>query len=297
MKLFGGIETGGTKTVCMVASDPDHIFAEERIPTTSPEETIGKVVNFFKPFTDQKRILAIGIASFGPVDLDNSSPTYGFVTTTPKPGWKNVNLLGQIKQAFELPIAFDTDVNAAATGEQYWQQGIDKLDPFIYITIGTGIGVGVIINGAPLHGLMHAEAGHTMIPHDIQKDPFIGSCPNHGDCFEGLASGPAMKARWGQAAETLPLEHPGWELEADYIAIAIVNYIYSYSPRQIVLGGGVALHPGLLENVRKKIPPYNHGYIQSIMLEEKIDDYIRAPILDKRSGALGAIAMAKKLLD
>lgn len=297
MRFFGGIETGGTKTVCMVASGPDHIIAEERIPTTSPEDTIWKVIKFFKPFTDHRKISAIGIASFGPVDLDKSSPTYGFVTSTPKPGWKNINLVGQIKQAFELPITFDTDVNAAAIGEQYWLAGIEKPDPLIYITVGTGIGVGVVINGFPLHGLIHAEAGHTLIPHDIQKDPFMGICPNHGDCFEGLACGPAMKARWGQAAETLPMDHPGWELEADYLSKGIINFIYTYSPRQIVLGGGVSLHPELLENVRRKVTHYNQGYIQSIMLKERINDYLRAPILGTRSGVLGAIAMAKMLSD
>jgi fructokinase len=297
MQLFGGIEFGGTKVICLVASDPDHIIGEERIPTTSPLETIQKVLHFFKGFNQNRQLVAVGIASFGPIDLDTKSPTYGYITTTPKPGWKNVNLYGQIQQGLNLPVAFDTDVNAAVIGEQYWQTSGGKPDPFIYITVGTGIGVGVIVNGSSLHGLIHAEAGHMLIPHDLEKDPFSGGCPIHKDCWEGLASGPSMQKRWGQAAETLPQNHAGWDLESDYIARAVVNLIYVYSPRQIVIGGGVSQHVGLIQDVRQKVKRFNNGYIQSVMVEEKINEYIRAPILGNRSGALGAIAMAIKLVD
>jgi fructokinase len=297
MQLFGGIESGGTKIICLVASDPDHIVAETRIPTTNPEDTIRKILEFFKPFNTNKQISAIGIASFGPVDLDRSSPTYGHITTTPKPGWKNIDLYGQIQRALELPVAFDTDVNAAAIGEQYWHKEGQILDPFIYVTVGTGIGVGVLVNGSPLHGLIHAEAGHMLIPHDLEKDPFSGGCPIHKDCWEGLASGPSMQKRWGQAAETLPQNHIGWDLESDYIARAIVNLIYVYSPRQIVIGGGVSQHVGLIQDVHQKVKRFNNGYIQSVMVEEKINEYIRAPFLGIRSGAMGAIAMAVKLGD
>jgi fructokinase len=295
MKFYGGIETGGTKTVCIVASSPEQIIAEERIPTSGPMETIQKMIDFFLSKTENYQLAAIGIASFGPVDLEKSSPTFGFVTTTPKPGWKNVDLYGQINKALKIPVAFDTDVNAAAFGEQYWAPGEEKPDPFIYITVGTGIGVGVIINGTPLHGLIHAEAGHMMVPHDLQKDPFSGLCTYHGDCLEGLASGPAMEMRWGKRAEALPGDHPGWELESDYLAAAMINLIYTYSPRQIVMGGGVSLHSGLLDLVRRKVVQLNNDYFRSEKLHEDIHEYIRDPFLGSRSGTLGAIAMAINL--
>jgi fructokinase len=299
MKLFGGIESGGTKFMCIVGSSPDHIVNEKRIPTTTPEETIRKVIEFFNPYSTTRELSAVGIGSFGPLDLNQDSDTYGYITTTPKLGWPNIDLRGQIKRGLDVPVAFDTDVNAAAYGEQFWIEENHLLDPFLYLTVGTGIGVGVIVNGKPLHGLIHAEAGHSSISHDWQRDPFPGVCPYHGDCFEGLASGPSLNKRWGQKPDTLPDDHPAWELEAEYIARAIVNLIYVYSPRKIVFGGGVSQHSGLIQNVRTKIQQFNNGYVHSNMLLEKIDEYIHLPVLGNRSGALGAMAMAinsKKLI-
>jgi fructokinase len=296
MEVFGGIETGGTKFVCIVASDPDHLVAECRIPTKAPDETISQVREFFTPFIKDGSLKAIGIAAFGPLDLNLDSPTYGYITTTPKAGWKNINLLGEIKNKFSVPVAFETDVNAAAFGEQYWKKENRHLDPFLYMTVGTGIGVGLIVNGAPLHGLIHAEAGHITIPHNIKKDPFPGICPFHGDCLEGLASGYSMNKRWGQAPESLPDTHPAWEIEADYLALALVNLIYAYSPKQIILGGGVFQHPGLIQSVRSKVQTINNGYIQSNRISDQIDDYIQPPSLGNRSGALGAIALAIKMV-
>ncbi len=292
MGLFGGIESGGTKFICMIGSTPDNLLAEIRIPTTTPEETIRKVIEFFNPYVSSGELTAIGIAAFGPLDLDPNSPTYGFITSTPKEGWQNVNLYGQIQKELHVPVAFDTDVNAAAFGEQYWGKNSRNLDPFLYMTVGTGIGVGVIINGAPLHGLIHAEAGHCTIPHDKQHDPFPGVCPFHGDCLEGLASGYSMFKRWGQAPETLPADHPAWEIESDYLALALVNLIYAYSPRQIILGGGVFQHPGLIQSVRSKVQIFNNDYIQSSRITDEIEDYIQLPTLGNRSGALGAVALA-----
>lgn len=297
MELFGGIESGGTKFVCVVGSGPDHIIDEKRIPTTSPDETIQRVIEFFSPYSAQKKLAGVGIASFGPLDLDKASKTYGFITTTPKPGWSQVDLYGEIERGLNLPVAFDTDVNAAAFGEQYWNNQKGNLDPFIYMTVGTGIGVGVIINGAPLHGLIHAEAGHFALPHDWKKDPFQGVCPYHGDCLEGLASGKSMAKRWGQSPETLPLDHPAWDLEANYIALALVNLIYAYSPRRIIVGGGVAQHPGVVKVARDKVQTILNGYIQSGMVLNNIEDYIQLPSLGNRSGALGAMAMARKLVN
>jgi len=297
MEVFGGIETGGTKFVCIVASDPDHVIAECRIATKAPEETIHQVRDFFTPFIENGNLKAIGIAAFGPLDLNQDSPTYGYITTTPKPGWMNIDLLGEIKNELKIPIVFETDVNAAAFGEQYWRKENRQLDPFLYMTVGTGIGVGVIINGAPLHGLMHAEAGHSTIPHNLEKDPFPGICPFHGDCLEGLASGQSMFKRWGQAPESLPNDHPAWEIEADYLALALVNLIYAYSPKKIILGGGVFQHPGLIQSVREKVQAINNGYFQSNRISDQIEDYIQPPFLGNRSGALGAIAMAINLVN
>jgi fructokinase len=295
MKLFGGIEAGGTKFVCMVAQDPEHILAEARIATTTPDETIPSVTDFFDPYAKRGDLASIGIASFGPIDLHASSPTYGYITTTPKDGWRQVDLYGEIQRALNVPIAFDTDVNTAAFGEQYWLPNGRALDPFVYVTVGTGIGVGVVINGSPLHGLMHAEAGHIALPHDWRKDPFPGVCPYHGDCLEGLASGNSMTKRWGQNPEDLPDTHPAWDLEVEYIAIAIANLIYTYSPHRIILGGGVSQHPGFHELTRHKVRKYINGYIQSPMIADQLDEYIVPPALGIRSGTLGAIAMAIRL--
>ena len=295
MGLFGGIEAGGTKFVCMVAKGPDHILTEVRFPTTTPEETIQTSLDFFAPYTRNGELAAMGIASFGPLDLDPVSPTCGYITTTPKLGWEHVDLCGEIRRGLNLPVALDTDVNAAAYGEQYWAPENQCLDPFLYMTVGTGIGVGIIVNGLPLHGLMHAEAGHIVLPHNWQRDPFKGACPYHGDCLEGLASGFAMSRRWERDPQTLPDQHPAWDLEVEYIALALVNLIYAYSPRRIILGGGVSQHPGFHQAVRCKVRQLNNGYIQSSMLLDQIDQYILPPVLGNRSGALGAIAMAINL--
>jgi len=297
-RLFGGIEAGGTKFVCVVGSGPNDIVEEIRFPTTqAAEETIRRAIAFFAPYIHNANLTAIGIATFGPVDLNPVSPTYGCITTTPKPGWSQVDLRGIVKRALDLPVAFETDVNAAAFGEYYWTPANRSLDPFVYITIGTGVGVGVLVNGRPVHGLVHPEAGHLSIPHDKAMDPFTGICPYHKDCLEGLASGPAMAKRWGQEVKTLPDSHPAWELEAEYIALALVNLTYAYSPQRIVLGGGVSLHPGLHKSVRQKVQQTLNGYIQSPVVLEKIDEYIVPPTLGNRSGVLGAIAMAMDLVD
>jgi fructokinase len=292
LKLYGGIEAGGTKFVCIIGRNPDEIYQEERFPTTNPEETINRAVDFFRPYQSSRELEAIGIASFGPVDLNKESPTYGFITSTPKPGWANVDLRGEIQRKLSVPVAFDTDVNAAAYGEKYWVQENRKLDPFIYVTIGTGIGVGVIINGSLLHGLVHTEAGHMAIPHDIEKDPFPGVCPFHGDCWEGLASGISMNERWKKQPQDLPDDHIAWELETDYTAFALVNLIYAYSPMRIILGGGVSQHPAFHTVVREKVLKINNGYVQSAAILEDINHFILPPALANRSGGLGAIAMA-----
>jgi fructokinase len=290
---YGGIEAGGTKFVCVVASGPDKVLAQERFPTTSPAETIGRTINFFKPFVDSKQVGSIGIAAFGPVDLDKKSKTYGYITTTPKPGWAQTDLLGSIRRALNVPCGFDTDVNAAAFGEYYWVPENRDLDPLLYITVGTGIGVGGIVNGRTLHGLIHPEAGHMFIPHDRTVDPFPGVCPFHEDCMEGLASGPSMAKRWGQPAETLPDDHPGWDLEAKYIGFLISNLLLNFSPKRVILGGGVPQHAGFIPKVRKLVQQQLNGYIQSPKVTETIDELIVPPALGSQAGVMGAIALAR----
>jgi len=285
---YGGIEAGGTKFVCAVGTAPDDV-RETRFPTTTPDESINRAIAFFR---EQPRITAIGIASFGPIDLHPDSPTFGYITTTPKPGWANTDLAGAIKRALGVSIGFDTDVNVAALGEQRWGAA-QGLDTFIYLTIGTGVGGGGLSSGKLLHGLIHPEMGHIRLPHDLARDPFPGACPYHGDCLEGLASGPALEKRWGARAETLPPDHPAWKLEARYLALALVNFICTLSPQRIILGGGVMEQAQLFPLIRREVQQLLNGYVQSPMIIENIDAYIVPPGLGKRAGVLGAIALAE----
>ncbi len=289
---YGGIEGGGTKFVCIVASEPGEVVSETRFPTTTPAETLGRSVAFFQEAMQTYPLAAIGVGMFGPVDLDPASPTYGFITTTPKPGWAWVDVVGPLRAAFNLPVGFDTDVNAAAIGEYRWGAAQGQ-DPCLYFTIGTGVGAGVVVNGAPVHGLVHPEVGHILLPHDFELDPYTGHCPYHKDCFEGLAAGPALAERWGARAETLSPEHPAWALEAHYIALALANMVCTLSPRRIILGGGVMAQPALLPMVRTKLLAALNGYVASPTLLEDVEHYVVAPGLGARAGSLGAIALAQ----
>jgi len=295
-RLWGGIEAGGTKFVCAVGTGPDDIRAEARIPTTSPQETIAQSIEFFRAqIPKHGPLAAVGIASFGPVDPDPSSPTFGYITSTPKPGWRDTNFAQAVGKALSVPVGLDTDVNAAALGEWRWGAG-RGIDTLIYLTIGTGIGGGGLIDGRPLHGLIHPEMGHLRIPHDLQRDPYPGHCPFHGDCWEGLACGPAITARWQQPSDTLPAGHPAWELEAHYIALALMNIICTLSPRRIILGGGVMAHEPLLPMIRSQVQELLGGYVQSPAILQTIDQYIVAPGLGHRSGVLGAMVLAEQAL-
>jgi len=290
--LFGGIEAGGTKFVCVVASGPDEIRAQVRFPTSNPSDTLMQAADFFRQKVGTFPVEALGVACFGPIDLNPVSATFGFITTTPKLEWENTDVVGALRVALGIPVFMDTDVNAAALAEYLWG-GACQYDPLIYITVGTGIGGGCIVNARPIHGLVHPEMGHLRIPHDKQADPFPGICPYHGDCFEGLASGPAIQARWGQSAEDLPDDHPAWDLEANYIALALVNVIVGFSPRRVVLGGGVMQHVGLFPSVRRKVLNLLNEYVQSAVILEDIDSYIIPPVLGNQAGVLGAIALCK----
>lgn len=289
--LYGGIEAGGTKFVCAVASGPGDVRVETSFPTTTPMETLGRALDFFQEASDGRQLGSLGVASFGPLDLDPHSAAFGYITTTPKAGWSFVNVLGMLRGALGIPVYMDTDVNAAALAESLWGAGRGR-DPLVYITVGTGIGGGLLCRGGPVHGLQHPEIGHMYLPHDLSVDPFPGACPYHGDCLEGLAAGPALAKRWGQPAETLPADHPAWNLEAHYLGLALSNLTCTVAPQAIVLGGGVLEQPHLLERIRAETERALNGYIVSPWLKPGLEAYIVAAGLGRRAGVLGAIALA-----
>ncbi|MGI8863257.1 MAG: ROK family protein [Solirubrobacteraceae bacterium] len=287
-ELYGGVETGGTWCVCAVGRGPGEIAREEQFPTTHPEETLARIVEFFRT---GPAIAAIGVGSFGPVDLDLESPTWGHVTTTPKPGWQHVAVAPVIRDELGLPVAFDNDVNAAALGEYRWGAG-EGAASVCYLTVGTGIGAGLLIDGRPWHGLVHPEVGHIRIPRD-PADAFAGTCPVHGACWEGLACGPAIAKRWGTSPEDLPDEHQAWELEAGYLALGILSIVLVASPERVIVGGGVMERPALRRMVRHRLLELLAGYLETPALGDNIDSYLVAPALGDRAGVLGAIAMAQ----
>lgn len=292
MALYGGIEAGGTKFVCAVGSGPDDIRDQVRFPTETPEKSIGRAVDFFRQQQDGEALAAVGIASFGPIDPDPHSSTFGYVTTTPKPDWADTDFGGEVHRALGLPVAFDTDVNVAAFGEHRWGAA-QGLDTFIYLTVGTGIGGGGMVNEGLIHGMMHPEMGHIRVPHDRERDPYAGNCPYHGDCLEGLASGPAIEERWGERGEALPPEHPAWGLEAHYLALGLTNFILPLAPQRIIMGGGVMQQEQLFPMIRENVQNLLNGYVQVPQIMEKIDEYIVPASLGGRSGVLGAIGLAE----
>ena len=290
MSIFGCIEAGGTKFVCGVGTGPDDLQVET-FPTLSPDATLASVIQFFRDQAGHE-LRAVGIGSFGPVDLRPKSPTFGYITSTPKPGWQQYDLARQIARALGVPVGFDTDVNAAAAGEARWGAG-RGIPNFVYLTVGTGIGGGAIVNGEVIHGLVHPEMGHIRIPHDPAADPYPGRCPFHHDCLEGLASGPAMEARWGKPAHELPDDHPGWRLEARYLALGLSTWVCTLSPERVVLGGGVMQHLKVFPMVRRELVDLLNGYIRAKAILEDIDDYVVPPQLGKRAGVLGAMVLAE----
>jgi len=290
--LLGAIEAGGTKFVCAVGHGPQEILEEIRFPTTTPEETLAKTITFFKEQEAKRgqKMTAMGVGSFGPLDPITDSDTYGFITTTPKPGWTDVDFIGALKKEFPIPMNFDTDVNGAALGEG--EYGAAKgCSNFLYITIGTGIGGGVVINGKPLHGLTHPEVGHMLLAKDPQ-DPYEGTCPYHKTCWEGLAAGPAIQNRWGKPGKDLPEDHPAWDLEAEYITQGLVNLLMVLSPEKIILGGGVMHQRQLLDKVRHQVKERAAGYIRHEKLEGDLSDWIVPPDLEDQAGITGAFILA-----
>lgn len=296
-ELIGAVEAGGTKMVCAVGTSPDDLADEVRFPTTAPEECLAQVVDYFQRWQEEHdaRLSAIGYGTFGPCDPNPQSPTYGWVTKTPKPGWTDTDVVGPLRAALDLPIGFDTDVNGAALGEHRWGAAQD-VDTFVYITVGTGIGGGIVVDGHVLHGLIHPEAGHMVMHRDPQRDPYPGHCPFHGDCLEGLAAGPAIAERWGRPGGELEPEHPAWLLEAEYLAQACRNLVCTVSPQRIILGGGVMDQQHLFPLVRARTLELLNGYVQSPAILEHIDDFIVAPGLGNRAGVAGCLALGEQAL-
>jgi fructokinase len=295
--LLAGVEAGGTKFACAVGTGPDDLRAEARIPTTTPAETLARVAAFLRDAArEHGPVAALGVACFGPADVDPDSPAWGRITSTPKAGWRDTDVLGPLRAALPgLPAAFDTDVNGAALGEGRWGAAVGLRD-FVYVTVGTGIGGGAVVDGRPVHGLLHPEMGHVPVARDPARDPFRGGCPFHGDCLEGLASGPAMEARWGRPPRELHGHPEAWALEADYLAAGLASVVMVLSPRRVILGGGVMEATGLLDLVRPRLAARLNGYLRHPALRGDLRDFLVAPALGARSGVLGAMAMAEGAL-
>lgn len=287
--MLGGIEAGGTKFICGVGTGPDDLVQAE-FPTTTPEVTVSQMVHFFRS-NSGRDLEAVGIGSFGPVDLDPGSPFYGHITASANEGWANFDLLGAVVKALKVPVGFDTAVNAALLGEWRWgaAQGLANV---VLLTIGTGIGGGVMVHGQVVHGLVHPEIGHLRLPHDLSIDPFAGTCSFHKDCFEGLASGPAMESRWGVKPSALPADHRAWELEAHYIAVALANLTLTLSPQRILLGGGVMQQPQLFRLIRDEFAWVLNGYVRHPDVLDHLDEYIQPPKLGANAGVVGALFLA-----
>jgi len=291
MPLFGAIEAGGTKFVCGIGTGVEDLKTVH-VPTTSPGETMKATVAWFREQA-AGGLEAVGIASFGPIDLDPGSPTFGYITSSPKLDWRNFDFVGAIRSALGVPVGFDTDVNAAALGEARWGAA-QGLSDCLYLTVGTGIGGGAIANGRVLHGMLHPEMGHIRIPHDLLRDPYPGGCPYHGDCLEGLACGPAIEARWGAPAQDLPADHPAWALEAHYLALALNNWVCTLSPKRILLGGGVMQQPRLFDLIRQELARLLNGYIQTSEVTSGLDRFVAPPQLGSRAGVAGALVLAEQ---
>jgi fructokinase len=291
--IFGAIEAGGTKFVCAIGTAPDALITEDTIPTTRPEETFARVADFFRAATRAYRTIeAIGVAAFGPVEVNRNSPAYGSILATPKPHWSGADFRAALA-SLGAPVIVDTDVNGAALGEYCLGAGCG-VRTLAYVTVGTGVGAGVVTNGAPLGGAGHYEMGHIRPPRDAARDPFAGRCPFHGDCLEGLACGPAIIDRWGASLADLPPSHPAYDLEADYLAHFAATIVLTHRPDRIVFGGGVMKAAGLMERIRVGTKRLLGGYAQSDALAGDLSEFIVPPALGDRAGVVGAMLLAAK---
>lgn len=284
--MLGAIEAGGTKFVCAVGDEKGNILDRIQIPTTVPTETMPKVIDFFNKYS----VKAIGIGSFGPIDINLNSPTYGHITSTPKIAWKDYPLVQSVRDAFSVPIGFNTDVNAAALGEATF--GAAKgLDSCLYITVGTGIGAGAIVQGKLLQGLSHPEMGHILVRRH-PNDEYQGKCPYHHDCLEGLAAGPAIEERWGAKGDQLVDRVEVWGLEGYYIAQALMQYVLILSPKKIILGGGVMNQKQLFTSIYKYLKEFVNEYV----ILPELTEYIVGPSLGDNAGITGSLMLAHQAL-
>jgi fructokinase len=292
--LYGAIEAGGTKFVCAVGNDVNTILAKESFATTSPQVTLALAADFFrKALTQHGPIQAIGIGSFGPVQVQ-SGPHFGKIGSTPKPGWAGADILGDMQRLTGIACRIDTDVNCALLGELKWGAGVGYRD-VIYLTIGTGIGGGIMVDGQLVYGRAHPEVGHMFVPKLEDDAAFVGGCPFHADrCIEGLAAGPALQKRWGVAADTLPPEHPCWSLQARYVAMLCANLLLTTAPRRIILGGGVMGQAHLFPLIRDNLCDQLHGYIDFVSAADNLDDFIVPAALGSRAGIAGCLELAKR---
>jgi fructokinase len=288
--MYAGIEAGGTKFVCAVGTGPDDLTDVTTFPTTTPEETLEQTCEFVVKHTDG--LEGIGVASFGPVDLRASSSAYGHITSTPKPGWRNTDVVGPLREVADVPIGFDTDVNGAALGEVRWGAAAD-VSSCVYVTVGTGIGGGGVLGGQLLHGLLHPEMGHLPIKRH-RNDQFAGNCPFHGDCLEGMAAGPAINQRWGTPGQELQgsMLAAAVDIEAEYLAQMCAAMSYILSPERLIFGGGVMQLDGLLDALRARLLGLLNGYLEVAAIIQHIDEYLVSPQLGGNAGVLGAIALA-----
>jgi fructokinase len=290
--IYGAVEAGGTKFVCAVGTAPDDLREERRFPTTEPEDSLAETIAFFEQWTQRYGPLrAIGVASFGPVELRRGQTAYGHITTTPKPRWSDTDIVGPLADALRVPIGFNTDVNGAALGEGRWGAAAG-LRTFVYLTVGTGIGGGAVVNGEVAEGLVHAEMGHVSVRR-LADDDFPGICPFHGDCLEGMAAGPAVAARWLQPAQNLEgLERDqAVSVEAHYLAEGVRNVVYTIAPERVIIGGGITEMPGLFPEIRRKLAATLNGYPG--LPEHETDDFVVPPGLGNLAGIAGAIVLAE----
>ena len=291
-KLLAGVELGGTKCVCILGTGPEDVRAQERLPTGEREETLRQIEAVLERWRGQfGPVRALGIASFGPVDLKPGSPTYGSITSTNKPGWRDTDVAKRLGRKLSVPVGFDTDVNGAALAEGRWGAA-QGLDSFAYVTVGTGIGVGSIVRGRPIFGMNHTELGHIRV---VRKpgDDFAGVCTFHGDCIEGLASGPAIEARAGRPASQLPPDHPAWEYVAHGLGQLVHTMVLTTAPQRIFLGGGVmSAQAHLFDRIREELKRSLNHYVEAAELEQGLGQYIVAPGLGTMAGPLGALALA-----
>ena len=291
MAVIAAVEAGGTKFICGLGTEEGKIIEKINIPTTNPEETMKRVIKYFK----DKKFDVMGVGSFGPIDPVKGSKTYGYITKTPKPYWSDYNMIGEVKKHYDVPMEFDTDVNGAALAESWWGAGTG-LKNLVYITVGTGIGAGAVVNGTMLQGLTHPEMGHIFLKRH-PEDKFEGRCPFHKDCLEGMAAGPAIEDRWGKKGQELMDKDEVWELEAHYLAQALVNYILILSPQRIIMGGGVMKQQQLFPLIRKNVQKFLNNYVYKKEILEEIEKYIVYPGLGDDAGFIGSIALGKIALD